>query len=507
MPRQLAILASAAISPESPCGTDITYNPLFEDIIAEYEKLGSLHSETPPNWESIQDHCEIILTSHSKDLRVACYLVHALFMMHGYKGLHDGIDFLESFMMLYSEGMFPDSSKPKRRAAPLEWLCNRLEAPLRSKEPAEEELPLIAPLVDGFEQLQKAADALLGELAPSVTGIVEQLERYLRVPETAPTPSGGPQTVSLSAKSQESDGFRTLDARELLDTQRQAQQYLRVLWRHHMSKGVTDWRAYQINRLAVWLPVLALPEHDASGATKLSPVHQDRVRDYRTRIESGAWAEVLPFIETSISRAPFWITGNLLAARCLKALKAQGPLETVETCTLDFVRRLPGLTELTFSDGTPFADQETHEWLARITTSSEGAAASAAPRQPEGDALETLYARVVTAYDQQPLESALALLDEGPQGETRDAFVWKLYQAQFFLKIRKVDTARRLLEQLDRVAARHDLDIWDPELSVRLLHMLLACYRSLPDKKRYKPLEEETLSRLHLLDISAVLEP
>src|SRR5690606_41827997 len=86
-------------------------------------------------------------------------------------------------------------------------------------------------------------------------------------------------------------------------------------WWLHQTPG--DARAIRLARTLLWLPIDSLPEHDAQQLTSLRNLPADRVKAYQERFNQGQYLALLSEVETSLNRAPFWLSGQHLAWRCL----------------------------------------------------------------------------------------------------------------------------------------------------------------------------------------------
>ena len=65
------------VSETAPCGENIRYETVFEELEAELAKQESLNSETV-DWNRVSELSSNILKDSSKDLLVAAYLCQSL---------------------------------------------------------------------------------------------------------------------------------------------------------------------------------------------------------------------------------------------------------------------------------------------------------------------------------------------------------------------------------------------------------------------------------------------
>jgi type VI secretion system protein ImpA len=126
----------AAISDASPCGEDLSFSADFDAIqelrraddptLDQGEWVTALKSA---DWPAVQAHCERLLTSRSKDLRVAAWLTDANARLGGFAGLAEGITLCTRLCAQYWDGLHPalDDGDAEQRAGNLRWLLTQIE--------------------------------------------------------------------------------------------------------------------------------------------------------------------------------------------------------------------------------------------------------------------------------------------------------------------------------------------------------------------------------------------
>jgi len=91
------------------------------------------------NWTAVKRRAVEILSSYSKDLEVAVWLVRALVKLEGFAGLRNGLEFLNLLQEKWWEGLYPIDHDLRRGR--IEWLDEPIDGDLRAiglpKEPAE----------------------------------------------------------------------------------------------------------------------------------------------------------------------------------------------------------------------------------------------------------------------------------------------------------------------------------------------------------------------------------
>ncbi len=134
-----AILTTGAQSPlavqpvpgPSPTGKSARYEPEFEQLQSEIQKL-----ENPAggevNWRSVRENSEKLLAGKSKDLLVAAYHAVARMQLEGYTGLAEGLEMISGMCQTFWDGLFPELKRMRARESALEWMIDRVNRQLEA---------------------------------------------------------------------------------------------------------------------------------------------------------------------------------------------------------------------------------------------------------------------------------------------------------------------------------------------------------------------------------------
>ncbi len=153
------------------------------------------------NWTAVKRRAVEILSSYSKDLEVAVWLVRALVKLEGFAGLRNGLEFLNLFLAKWWEGLYPTDHDLRRGR--IEWLDEPIDGDLRAiglpKESAE--LTAANPVIRASKLALEALLATLavkyGDSAPKLLNVREAIdwlaERTSAV--SAPEPADIPDTA------------------------------------------------------------------------------------------------------------------------------------------------------------------------------------------------------------------------------------------------------------------------------------------------------------------------
>jgi type VI secretion system protein VasJ len=117
----LLSLGKDPISPDQPTGSDVRYDPEFESLQAEVDKLFSPSAVDRTDWKKVNDISIDILSTKSKDLLVACYLAVSQAHINQISGLADGLTIINDMVTVYWDALFPPKKRMRGRLGAIEF--------------------------------------------------------------------------------------------------------------------------------------------------------------------------------------------------------------------------------------------------------------------------------------------------------------------------------------------------------------------------------------------------
>ncbi|AGI22667.1 hypothetical protein H681_03925 [Pseudomonas sp. ATCC 13867] len=505
-------LAATPISAGDFAGEDVRYSPEYESLETELAKTSSLHGNGLVDWQKVIDVSEGILRTQSKDLRIAAWMTWALQQRESFAGLQAGLATLLQLCEKHWDEVHP--RKDRTRAAAIGWLIPRLEPLFNESLAIKEQLQLFRQLAEQLRSLDECLTARLNSEAPLMLPLCRRVDEMIqRASQGQPEP-GSVGAVVAQVKQAATNLLAPVSA---IENEKDAHKALRIqqdnarpLCSWWLRQKATDLRALRLNRTLLWLPIDSLPERNAEQTTALRSLPPDKLRSYSERFEQGHYADLLVDLETSLARAPFWFDGQRLAWECLQALDAEAAMREVEIQFALFLQRLPGVVELKFFDGNPFAEPATRAWISshvmpHLQTPS-------APREvattTESSAWELALEEAVPLLRREGLKSAVQRLKQGLQGAQggRERFFWHLSMARLCQQAKKYELAKTQLEALDEQLQESALHQWEPDLALEVLHLLHTCCELLPQNHSVRERKDEVYRRLCHLDLEVVLD-
>lgn len=505
-------LAEVPVCATSFVGEDVRFSTHYEEIESELNKGSSLYETGRTDWPKVKEGCEVLLRTQSKDLRLVVWLSWALHQSDSFIGLLAGLGVLRFLCEHHWADIHP--TKARTRIGAIAWLLSRLEQVFTEDVPVKEQLPLFRALVEHLEALDGLFTAQLGNDAPLMLPMRRRLATMVkRAAEGLPAP-GSVGAVVAQVKQAATQLLtpgapidNEKDANKLLRAQQESARPLCAWW---LRQKATDLRALRLNRTLLWLSVDALPERNAEQITPLRCVPRDRLASFGERMAAGKYADLLVELEASVVRAPFWFDGHRMVWECLQALSAEMAMREVEIQLALFIQRLPGIVELRFHDGQPFADPETRAWISGSVMPHLQAASPVRAVQT-GESLpawEQALSDVEPLLRKDGLKAAVQVLKQGLLAANggREHFFWHFCLARLCHQAKKYELARTQLETLDQQLHQTGINLWEPDLALAVLHLLHNCCELLPQNHAVRERKEEIHRRLCHLDLEMVLD-
>lgn len=263
---------------------------------------------------------------------------------------------------------------------------------------------------------------------------------------------------------------------------------------------------YRLLRTALWLPLSRAPAADEAGKTELAPLPAALRAELARAEESSAWHDLLRACEGALPAHPVALALQRATVTALAGLNLTAARLAVMVEVRALLARLPSLSALTFSDGSPLIDAVTREWLeANQLLEYDSPRPRPAPvrsAEPPPEAPLVLAQRALTkGAHREALTQAAAALKVATSD--RERFEARLVQARACALANNPALATALFERLDRELVARGLETWDPPLAAEVLRGLLALPKSAgPHEASW----ETTQSRLFVIDPQAALE-
>ncbi|KFD23002.1 MULTISPECIES: type VI secretion system protein TssA [Enterobacteriaceae] len=456
-----------AVLPDELTGAAVSADdPLWERVETELVKLGSLaHSEV--DLQAVACDCLTLLETRTKDMRVLVQLVRCLQHPATASSWEVALVLLDDWLSAYWTRGWPGSPVQKQRL--MVQVVRRFEG-TQARMCEQATAPELDNVLALTQTLIQTWQTLVPEQGELFDGLLATLQRAGRQRQeqpsqepllsTTPPESSAPTAAVTQAAVESVPAPRTAQAVPQIDTldERAWQQTLLKVAAHLVEQQPGVAMGYRLRRHAIWNTITSAPVISRENRTPLAAVSPDRVSEYESAL-SNADISLWGQIEQSLTLSPYWFDGHWLSARVAIHLGFPEVAEAIVGELQAFLARLPVLTTLAFSDGTPFLSPRCQTWLGSaqvVQTPAEGAT----------DLTDALRA----CCEEKGLNAALALLDARmqAQSEPRERFYSGLMLAELLeaegMKQLAMTHYRQLLLEAQRLA----LAQWEPGLVTRL---------------------------------------
>jgi type VI secretion system protein VasJ len=485
----------APIGGENPVGVDVSYDPDFERMKGEIDKLTSM-AGTQPNWPDVERLGTAMLSTKSKDLRVLAWLTVAKLKAEGWRGFGESLVVYDSMARAFWDTMYPDAKRARARINVFGWMVDQAAQHLGPIDPTVADGDAVRACDELVTELDRFLAEKLGDAYAGPGSLRSLLREKVRaIPEVAAPPVAAPPPASSSSPSSAETAASPPPAAAVVvesatsvdDVDQAVRANARAIVESAALVRASDasrpW-PYRLHRWATWIAVEDPPPAEG-GKTLLRVPPQDERRQIASLRDGEKWLELLRTAEEATGKFLYWLDAHRYVALAMDKL---GPTfasarEVVGREVIAFVSRLPGVADLSFSDGTPFAEAGTKSWLGEeskrwggASGPSAGAAAASAEDEEVAQRLVEAQQMVTDGKVADGLGIATALANRAADARTR--FRGQLAVARMAIDGGKSDLARPMLESLLDDIHRHGLEAWEPALCASVYASLVVAIRT-----------------------------
>jgi len=326
-------LGKEPIQQDEPAGLDVRYEPEFEQLQAEIDKLSVPSASGGTDWKKVSDLATAILAEKSKDLLVASYLAVSQVHMRQIEGLADGLIIIHDLIVNYWDSMFPPKKRMRGRLGAFEWWIEKTETALTGLKPE----PIAAEKLDVIQKTLSQIYTLLNEHLPEpplLRPIQRALELIPPISEKKPEPSPTTETIQPEQAPESEPGIDRGDPKsapvepkpEMLATEKDAlkiissgMQKVRQATAFLLENDPKNAMAYRYRRIAAWSVVSGIPP-ESNGQTQIPPPAPQILQSLLNFKENGNWNALIIAAEQRLSQFIFWFDLNRLVAEALDRL-------------------------------------------------------------------------------------------------------------------------------------------------------------------------------------------
>ena len=527
---ELSHLGKSPIQSDRPGGSDVRYDPEYEQLQAEIDKLSLPSASGGVDWRKVSDLATSILADKSKDLLVASYLAVSQIHTRQLDGLADGLSLMHDLIVDYWDNLFPPKKRMRGRLGALEWWIEKTESALTGSISD----PVAPGRLEALNATLSKLDTLLKEHLsepPSLRPINRALETIPSLSETKPEPESAPADERFQpspppepervTKREASKATPATTKPETLVTAQDAQkvinsglQKLRQAATFLLENDPTNAMTYRCRRIAAW-SMLSAPPPESKGQTQIPPPPPQVRQELIDLKDNDNWHALITSAEQRLSQFIFWLDLNRYVSEALVKLGDEYQSAHGVVCqeTAFLLDRLPGVVDLTFSDGTPFADSETRQWLTQIASVADSASTDTiqipepGKGESENDRMADTIEKAHALAQKNELLDAVRLLQTELKKccSQKEALMWRLALCRMLIGSKRTDMAVPHLDLILKDIEAYRLENWDPRLALEGLKVVWVGFNNHTDKA-LKRNAEAVLSQIAKLDPAEALK-
>ncbi len=539
MDESIVSIAAEPIPGGAPEGIEARYENEYTLLLEEIDKLTAMSGASACSWQVVCDMGLALLKNKSKDFQAACYTANALSHLRGLSGMADGARLLGTLCTVYWENGYPPLKRLRRRVNAFTWWRDCTEVLLQAAvdgTPADRPVP--AARVEDLRSALRELDETLGSVMPDFPPLRPLLELTGRIPvaqpepepepvpapDAAPAPEAAPQPSAVrpapepspvpappaaqpapapspAPAAQPAPAIAAPSLGEDMKANISAfSHYALQLADAAMKASLADSFGWQLSRFALWGRLSRLPPSQGRQTAIPAPA-LDMKEAALALLRAGRYEQAAAAAQDLFLGKLWWLDAQYLAAQALERCGPEfaGALHAVTGEVELLLRRLPGVEELTFDDGTPFADDATRHWLHGLASRGAGAdepsAAGAAIDEARG-----LFAdgRKIGALDR--LDQELA----GTR-ETADRVQLRMEQCRLLMRAGQWPAASALADELLDTYRTLQLPLWSSKLAMDVLVVARQAWDGLGGERGAARVRD-VLAQMALLRPSSVLE-
>jgi type VI secretion system protein VasJ len=516
----ISMLGKEPISADCPCGSDVRYEAEFQTLQNEIDKLSLPSAEGSVNWEKVVRFASDILAHQSKDLLVAIYLSVALTYTRKHDGLSMGVKLLMDLMGKFWEQLYPSRERTRGRLRALEWWVEKMEAALKLLPQDPVPGAQVCILKDHLNHVEQWIVKHL-ENPPSLTTIrnlAGDLTVVREVPFSKETVKSSVSPVitddAKSRQSHVSSAVMPEAIQSFPNDGRMREHYMqkiREIGSHCRQQNEADPLPYRLNRKVLWCNIEDLPM-STNGLTRIPAPDKQIVKMLFDLQDSGDAGALLKAAEGRLPQFIFWVELNRFVAESLARLGANYAKAYRAVCreTAFLIYQLPGLEDLSFSDGTPFATLETKNWLKSIAIHSGISAQTASDTRLDFQGGKKRMAEEITEAQGMIQEGRLLEAMEGLQQKLnaasagREKIIWRLEVARLLLDVKRYELALPHLDQIIQDVDHFHLENYDSALALKVLKMVCTGL-GLQKDESLKSKKSDVLYRIAKIDMAEAI--
>lgn len=482
-------------------------------------KLGNI------DYDLVEEKSHSLIKEKSKDVRVLSFLSFVYLRNEKWEFFSDIFDGMTQLAEQNYEGLFPDRPRAKQMA--FKWLSEqRFIDVLATKKPTEGTYEHTLRLVEALTKLKAILEEKFPDGSPFPAGLLSAAQKWEKATKPKPKPEpqaapaqpaapGAPAAAPTAGAPAQAPAAQAAPMETPKDAQTEGRKVAMFLIENEPEKPM----GYRLLRSLRWDLVEKAPPAEG-GKTRLEPPPAERKTFLQNLVAKEDWAQALLTAEKAFSSGPthYWLDlQRISATACTNLGKSYDAIhEAICLETALFLKRVPEIPELSYSDGSPFCDEATKDWIgsdvSSVLSSSEGGVSpgKGAKDDPLSEEKKEINALVSKGKTEDAIEILQKKIHES--GSERINFKRSLMLCNLLFSVKHAHVALAILESLHEKIDKYNLDKWEPDLAIETWSLQARAYKIVGSSKSQNiqvALQEKQniiLSRLSVLDPKSALK-
>ena len=512
------------ITEQNPAGESYKNEDAYIEIEVEIEKSFNVTSESKIDWDFVIKRSEVILSEHSKDLKLVSYWMYAQWQLNGWSAFLEAFDTYAKFVERYHTALHPNAAR--RKIKPFEWVESIIEKSLLKaiEQFSEAQLNHLVEILAILEisipiaieteykflkDVNEKCQAHVKRLAFQDEEQERQLVLDIEANAARKEADDKIQAQSNQRRSEEeeilakfaatsshsrvlsSESISRLSHEDIEEVKEPTLQLCRVLF----EKSASDYFAF---KMLFSLGEILLEESQIDTGVDSDEFipSQDIASAVRNLLDAEVSLSQLIALEEQLLLRPTWIEGYYIATKLLFKLGQIEDAQRLELLLLSFLQRVPSLMEKSVKNG-KLIPEKMQLWVEKkILELSDDGGTEVVYQQA--------YQEVSAMRKEQSNQNALSLLEEyyyKAKGD-EERFRWRLLFVEFAFDTGDKKLALALLLALEQQIEEYQVDKWQPELAIRTYETLL---KPILTQELGTESKERIYKKLSILDIQKVI--
>lgn len=489
----------------------------YDVVVGKIETLDGIE-RVALNWEKIANSCTNLLIESTKDLKLANFLAFAWFNTSSFSGVAAGFELLDGLVNSeYASDIYPRRKKrqEKARAASFLWLSSKLEKYFQQQQITDiKQLENAEVAIQAFHKLNASLKEYLGEDAPLFNDLMTTFKRFQatieenKESEKAVEETSEEQlavnleteaktlTTSTPAKAAPATPPKASSPSDIAKVLMAAGASINSVAHQLKEQNVYSANAFFLNRIAKWILIQDLPP---SGILDRQPNDQT-LKTLQTMEASANHTEQLNLAEKEFTNgAIFCLSLHRFVHNALVGLEQSDSASIVLSTTQNFVSRFPTILDTEFKNGEPFVDELTKSWLdSHAESGSQSNSANLGVNEEENTQWLEAKEKANKLVGAGKTKDALSIFQNGIEGAKglRESILWRYEMAEMLSKTGNDNMVVMQLRHVREELNNQKISSWQPELSINILKLMLACHKRIQQKMKYAPEMLEEINQL-----------